>query len=165
MSTLHKVLVPLDGSAPSIAALDHAIALVREGDATLDVLHVETSDDFAVGSSSPLAPDLRIAQDKALEDAITHATSALGGRLTRRDIRGEPLRTIVETAADGHYDLIVIGTHGRGGRLRSVLGSVAEGVVRTAPCPVLTVREPSERYESFAERRHGRTAIGDIARH
>ena len=67
---------------------------------------------------------------------------------------GDPLRTILETARLGNYDLIVMGTHGRVGRLHSLLGSVTEGVVRNAACPVLTVREPSGEEESFSERIH-----------
>jgi nucleotide-binding universal stress UspA family protein len=53
---------------------------------------------------------------------------------------------IVSYAASGRIDLIVIGTHGRGGMARLLLGSVAERVVRTAPCPVLTVHHPEREF-------------------
>ncbi len=72
------------------------------------------------------------------------------------------MRRIVEVAGDG-FDLIVMGTHGRVGRLHELLGSVAEGVVRNAPCPVLTVRDPREGYQSFAERRHHRPTVAEQA--
>ena len=74
----------------------------------------------------------------------------LGGQGARRgSARGRALRTgvpheeIVALAQDERADLIVIGTHGRGGINRALLGSVADRVVRLAPCPVLTVREPA----------------------
>ena len=66
-------------------------------------------------------------------------------------VQGDPLLRILETA--GGYDLVVMGTHGRVGRLHTLIGSVAEGVVRNAPCPVLTVRVPIGS-ESFGERIH-----------
>jgi universal stress protein A len=58
-------------------------------------------------------------------------------------ITGPPARAIVEHASAGHFDLIVMGTHGRTGLSHALLGSVAERVVQKAPCPVLTVREAS----------------------
>ncbi len=85
----------------------------------------------------------------------------LGERLVRRTESGDPIRTIVEVAGRGRFDLIVLGTHGRVGRLRALVGSVAEGVVRNSPCPVMTVREPDGEQESFAERIHGRPAVAD----
>jgi nucleotide-binding universal stress UspA family protein len=56
--------------------------------------------------------------------------------------RGSPSAEIVEVASEEHADLVIIGTHGRGGVSRVLLGSVADRVIRTAPCPVLTVRNP-----------------------
>jgi nucleotide-binding universal stress UspA family protein len=88
-----------------------------------------------------------------LDEAVVAAKEMLGDRLTRRMKTGDPARTILETADDA-YDLIVMGTHGRVGRLHATLGSVAETVVRSAPCPVLTVRTPTGEEESFAERIH-----------
>lgn len=55
---------------------------------------------------------------------------------------GSPSAQIVELASDEHADLVIMGTHGRGGVSRVLLGSVADRVIRTAPCPVLTVRKP-----------------------
>jgi hypothetical protein len=57
-----------------------------------------------------------------------------------------------------------MGTHGRVGRLHALVGSVAEAVVRSSLCPVLTVRRPDGEQESFSERIHGRQAIGDLER-
>jgi nucleotide-binding universal stress UspA family protein len=161
MVDLQSVLVPVDGSAPSIAALEHAVMFAADSDARIDVLYVEAPDEFSVGSTSPLSPDARRDVERALDAAVEQARERLGGRVSRRTVSGDPLRTIIETARDGHYDLVVVGTHGRVGRLHAVLGSVAEGVVRNAPCPVLTVREASAGYQSFAERRHGRPSLAD----
>ena len=66
-------------------------------------------------------------------------------RIDSEVLFGHGARTIAEYAAERGIDLIVIGTHGRTGFAHLLLGSVAERLVRTAPCPVLTVRHPEER--------------------
>ncbi len=161
MSALHSILVPIDGSLPSLTALDHAIALAEEGDTRIDVLHVAEPETFSVGSATPLAAGPRHVIDEAMEGAVQRARERLGARVSLRIMKGDTLRTIVDTAREGRYDLIVLGTHGRIGRLHAILGSVAEGVVRNAPCPVLTVREAGGGYQSFAESRHGRSALAE----
>lgn len=158
MSHIQRILVPLDGSPPSIAALREATALAEDTGASVDVLQVNGPDHFGIGSTRPQAPEARSASVRDADDAIAAAEPHLHARLKRRVKEGDPLRTILETARVGHYDLIVMGTHGRIGRLHSLLGSVAEGVVRSAACPVLTVREPSGEEESFAEHLHTRHA-------
>jgi nucleotide-binding universal stress UspA family protein len=72
------------------------------------------------------------------------ATDANGNGVTVRTVlrTGTPYREIVDLATDERADLVIIGTHGRGGMSRALLGSVADRVVRLAPCPVLTVRRP-----------------------
>ena len=80
--------------------------------------------------------------EAALEDWVTKARGE--GVSARPALRtGVPYAEIVTTATDERADLIVIGTHGRGSFERALLGSVADRVVRLAPCPVLTVREPA----------------------
>ena len=112
----------------------------------------------------PAAPTAREDALRAMNDAVERARAVLGDRVSRRTIPGDPIRRIVEVAADGDYQLIVMGTHGRVGRLHALLGSVAEGVVRNAPCPVLTVREPGGEYQSFAERLHDIPSLAEQAR-
>lgn len=153
METLRSILVAVDGSEPSIAALDHALALAADYGAHLDILHV-------VSSEEPLSAEARADVDSAMDVAIDRARAAHGSRVTHRTVQGDPVREIVEAARD-RSDLIVIGTHGRSGRLHVMLGSVAAGVMRNAPCPVLTVRDPGPGYESFAERRHGRPTLAE----
>lgn len=161
MAALKSILVPVDGSASSLAALEHAIVLAEDGDTHVDVLHVAAPEEFSVGSTSPLSPGARQEIERALDAAFEQARARLGERVSRRTVPGDPLRTIVETTRDGRYDLVVLGTHGRIGRLHAMLGSVAEGVVRNAPCPVLTVRQAGGGYQSFAERRHGRPSLAE----
>lgn len=161
MAAPRLILVPVDGSLPSLEALAHAVALAEDSEARIGVLHVVAPEAFRVGSGSPLTDEGRREMDAALDAAVQHAQAGLGERVFRRTESGDPLRTIIEVARDGHYDLIVIGTHGRIGRLHALVGSVAEGVVRNAPCPVLTVRASDGSYQSFAERRHGRPALRD----
>jgi nucleotide-binding universal stress UspA family protein len=147
MSHFQNILVPVDGSPSSIAALEQALALADEATARIHVLHVNTPE-----------------ATREMEDAMAEAERRLGGRLVRRTEAGEPVRKILETAAAEDADLIVMGTHGRVGRLHALVGSVAEGVLRSAPCPVLTVRRKTGEEESFAERIHGRKSIAEQTR-
>ncbi len=165
MAALKKILVPIDGSPPSLSALEHALALAEEGEATLDLLHVEGPDSFQVGGATPSAPSARQEIERTMSDAFEKAQATLGSRIAFLMLAGDPVRKIVETASAGAYDLIVMGTHGRVGRLRALLGSVADAVVRNAPCPVLTVREPGGEYQSFAERLHGKPSLAEQVQH
>lgn len=157
MAHIQRILVPSDGSPPSLAALCEAAMLAEELGASIDVLEVQGPDRFEVGSALSVSAGTHERAQHDLERSIDAVKRTLGDRVARQTKRGDPLRTIVDAAAG--YDLVVMGTHGRIGRLHSLLGSVAEGVVRNAPCPVLTVREPAGEAESFAERRHGRSSI------
>jgi nucleotide-binding universal stress UspA family protein len=165
MAALKKILVPVDGSPPSLSALEHALTLAEEGDAIIDLLHVDGHDTFEVGGVTPIAPRAREEVERMMAESFAQAQAALGSRVAFLTLSGDPVRRIVETASAGAYDLIVMGTHGRIGRLRSLLGSVADAVVRNAPCPVLTVREPGGEYQSFAESRHGKPSLAEQVQH
>jgi nucleotide-binding universal stress UspA family protein len=153
MTSLQSILVPMDGSLASLAALEHAVTLAEDYGAKIEVLQVIPEAGAASTSTS---------QDGqgALDNAVERARSSLGNRLARRTATGDPLTRILDAAAEG-VDLIVMGTHGHVGRLHEMLGSVAEGVVRNAPCPVLTVRDPRNGYQSFADRRHHRPSVAE----
>jgi len=153
MAALQSILVPIDGSPPSLAALDHAVALAEDCKAKIIVLHVVPAKDSLTSSA-------RDADERTMAAAVERTRASLGDRVSRTTAIGDPLSEIVEAARAG-IDLIVMGTHGRVGRLHAMLGSVAEGVVRNAPCPVLTVRDRTGGYQSFAERRHGRPSLAD----
>ncbi len=154
----------MDGSPPSLAALCEAIALAEELEAAIDVLHVDSPNRFEVGSTTATAPGAEAQADRTMEEAIEAAQARLGERLSRRTDTGDPIRKILDVARSDHFDLIVMGTHGRVGRLHALVGSVAEAVVRSSLCPVLTVRRPDGEQESFSERIHGRQAIGEMER-
>lgn len=145
MSHIQKILVPMDGSPASIAALAQAVRLAESLDAAVEVLHVKADDGLE--------------NDDELEHAILAAKSKLGARLSWRTERGDPIGKILEAADEESAGLIVMGTHGRVGRLHALMGSVAESIVRNAPCPVLTVRAPGAVDESFSERVHHRPGI------
>ncbi len=142
-----RILVPIDFSAPSDAALEYARTVATRFGASLHLLHVAEDPYRALYSAEVYVPEVEGLRDEILADA----TSRLKNRLQSSDIRelnataeaviGTPAGAIVEYAGAHEIDLIVMGTHGRGGMSHLLMGSVAERVVRTAPCPVLTVRQ------------------------
>lgn len=143
MITLKNILVPHDFSETSDAAMQYAVALARTFGAKLEVLHVSDKARFEMATEFPLGLDL------SLEDAIREhllkimATRDFTELKPAFEVRtGTPYLEIVRYAKDRNVDLIVMGTHGRGFVAHAVMGSVAEKVVRHAPCPVLTVRHP-----------------------
>ena len=140
MILLKQILVATDFSEASAAALAHGRALARSFGATLHVLHVMENLFLRPVPGDPYA--LKAATTTQLKDCLTaddrsslHAIAALRTGDT-------PAEAIVEYAKRHRIDLVVMGTHGRAGMARLLLGSVAETVVRTATCPVLTVRHP-----------------------
>jgi universal stress protein A len=150
MIALKKILVGTDFSQPSAVALEYGRHLARTFNASLHVLHVVEfmSARYYVDAGYIDFSDLQ----KRLEESARQELDAAVTDDDRRTLRataairtsGAPARAIVEYAADEGIDLIVMGTHGRSGVSRVLMGSVAERVVRTAPCPVLTVHD-SER--------------------
>jgi len=146
-----RILVPIDFSEPSDAALDHARTLATRFGASLHLLHVAEDPYRAFYSAEVFVPEIEGLRDSILEDATRRmkdrlrATERDEGAVTVSAIIGTPAGSIVEYAGGNDIDLIVMGTHGRGGMSHLFVGSVAERVVRMAPCPVLTVRHPAVR--------------------
>jgi len=145
-----KILVPVDFSAASCAALEHALFLAGRLDATIEVLHVWQTPDTMPPSTLRIAPHgiergigahARAAAERALSEFCEPYADA-GVPLRFELVFGQPVPVIRTRAEEGRHDLLVMGTHGRGGLPRLLLGSVAEELVRSAPCPVLTVRAP-----------------------
>jgi nucleotide-binding universal stress UspA family protein len=135
MVTFTHVLYPTDLSDASLPAFRYAVALARWYGAALTVLHV-------VPNFDPADPDV---QDLPLEDVRAQMARLLpvdpadGVTATFAVREGGTATAIVEQAVESRADLIVMGTHGRSGFSRLLLGSVAEKVLRHAPCPVLTI--------------------------
>jgi universal stress protein A len=142
-----RVLVPTDFSPTSEAALDYAITIAARFGASLHLLHV-VDDPFVGGAwgsevyiASVPAMRARLVDDAAAKLSRLLPRAQHEGVPARSEVRvGRPVETIKDAAAEEHCDLIVMGTHGRSGMAHLLLGSVAEKVVREAPCPVLTVR-------------------------
>jgi len=150
MQHIRQILVPVDFSEPSRKALDYAATLARSFGASVDVLHVWEVPTFVPAGSVVGAGagggDVSLLElvRKGAEDAMTRFVAEAAERgITLRSSRvepGAPAHKIADLAGELGYDLIVLGTHGRTGLSRVLLGSVAESVVRHAPCPVLVVR-------------------------
>jgi nucleotide-binding universal stress UspA family protein len=147
MTTINRILCPLDFSRFSRHALEQAVALARETGAEIRVLHAcavaPVTDVVTVGAPIPLEParlpdTIRQEVAQQLRD-LTSEVEAAGLLVDTKIIERDPVTAIVESAERWPADLIVMGTHGREGFERLLLGSVAEKVLRKAPCPVLTV--------------------------
>jgi nucleotide-binding universal stress UspA family protein len=144
VSKIKRILVPVDFSEPSLAALRFAIDLARSVKARLEILHVVEPLTYApmIGSAVDL-DKFRQQQEHTAQRRL----AGLAADLRRRRVRchtalriGAASGTIVDLAKRNAADLIVMATEGRHGVGRLLLGSVAERVVRSAECPVLTVR-------------------------
>ena len=146
-----RILCPIDFSATSAKALAYAAALAAAFDSTLDVLHVVPRADEHVAPPEvgpPVVVPAAASRDAVIEAMRRSVSSAAADRLDSHLVvaEGRVHEAIVGQAADRQASLLVIGTHGRTGFNRLLLGSVTEKVIRTAACPVLTVppaaREP-----------------------
>jgi nucleotide-binding universal stress UspA family protein len=142
-----RILVPTDGSAGTRRAIDHAIQLADVHAATLHGLYVVNTASYASFSMETAwegIGDMLRDEGEAAVDKIRSRAEAADLR-AETDVReGSPSREIVRYAEEVACDLIVMGTHGRGGIDRLLLGSVAERVVRASDVPVLTVRVGTE---------------------
>ena len=141
------ILVPTDFNPASDAALGYARELALEFGARLSLLHVVT-DPRASGTWTPdvYVPASQEMRDRFLQEAQRRLADIVSPQeqarfnVTLEARIGAVAEVILDYAVDRNVDLIVMGTHGRTGAAHLFLGSVAERVVRAAPCPVLTVR-------------------------
>ena len=136
---LRVLLVPVDFSAGSMKALDFALALAKPFGASVELLHV-LDPMHAIGKLK--APKLDQLRREAVNDAKRRLANLArrngNGRLRHAVLNGSPYAEIVEKAARIKANMIVMGSRGRTGLGRILVGSVAEKVVRHAPCPVLS---------------------------
>ena len=142
MSAQH-FLVPIDFSDSSDRALDCAIELGKKLQARLTLLHVVYLPRLAEIDLSPYQEEMETDAKKALESCLKRVRDG-GLEATIEIVHGVPFREIVDMTNDRNIDLIIMGTHGRTGLQHAFLGSVAEIVVRLAPCPVLVARQSGE---------------------
>lgn len=132
-ATIRRILVSVDFSSCSRAALVFACTLGAALDASIDVLFV--------GAGSDAEPSSSAAAKEELHQFIGTVPESRALTIQEHVVSGDPRERIVSMAERDGFDLVVLGTHGRTGRPRSLAGSVAESVVRTSACPVVTVRE------------------------
>jgi nucleotide-binding universal stress UspA family protein len=139
---IKTIMFPTDFSHTGDAALAFATALARDSGAKLLIVHVEEppvaygGGEMYYGVPEPATEDLlrMLHEIKPSDSAVPYE---------HRLVKGEPAAAIARLAKSENVDLIVLGTHGRTGLTRLLMGSVAEAVVRRAVCPVLTYKQPA----------------------
>ena len=149
---LKKILVPVDCSDCSRVAMEYALFLAERFDAEIEVLHVAEIPPHVGEEQMVVKPDTgekQLLSELLMQEAVKADTEFLAPfvrdatiPIERSLLKGRPSKVIVEAAADRGADLIVMGTHGRSGFERLIMGSVTERVMRSAPCPVVVVRQP-----------------------
>jgi universal stress protein A len=150
MVNVSKILVPVDFSPYSENALAYAVDLAKKLGAAIDVLHVFEVPVYFLpdllviptrgGNALPVRDAIYLEAKEKLDELLARFASRDLAPHSVELVSGAPATTIVKYAAEHHSDLIVMGTRGRTGAARMLLGSVAQRVVEHAPCPVLTIR-------------------------
>jgi nucleotide-binding universal stress UspA family protein len=154
MIAIKQVLVPTDFSEPSQVALNYGKAFAETFNARLHLVHVLDENALVYPWATPEGETLALGTARAEVEQIIR--ERLGHVLTDAERKkyfaeivtlvGSPFLEIITYAKSHDIDLIVMGTHGRGPIAHMLMGSVAEKVVRKAPCPVLTVRHPEHEF-------------------
>jgi len=141
MGLYDRILLPTDGSAGTDRVIEHAGELARAHDATIDALYVVDATNFTGLPMETSWNGVRQILESEGETALGEVERLLGDdvALETHTVEGTPSSEIVAFAREHDIDLVVMGTHGRGGIDRLLLGSVAERVVRGSPVPVTTV--------------------------
>jgi nucleotide-binding universal stress UspA family protein len=144
MLAIKNILHPTDFSQPAGNALLLARALAKDHGARIILLHVVEMPVVGPAGMVPFPPPSPLIDRQAL-NAQLHAIAAANSdvRIEARLAEGQAASAILDAAKESACDVIVMGTHGRTGLSRLLMGSVAEQVVRHATCPVLTVKTPA----------------------
>lgn len=147
---LKRILLPTDFSDYSANATKYACELATRFDAELHLLHAleiqSTTPSFVMGLAIPsYTHESQAAVEKAMTGVLDSQWSA-NRTVVHAIVEGSPKVEIIQYARKHAIDLIVLATHGRTGLSHVIMGSVAEAVVRTAPCPVLTVRPEGHQF-------------------
>jgi nucleotide-binding universal stress UspA family protein len=145
---IEQILVPIDYSSCSRAALQYAFGLAARFQAKLDVVHVWDRPSYVshivMTTTEPVSGKslIRMIQENAqrdLDEFLATCELPQGFTVTSRLLAGDPASTLIHELKQGHHDVVVVGTHGRTGLSHVLLGSIAEKLVRLSPVPVLTV--------------------------
>jgi len=154
MLRIERILFPSDFSDLSLHALKYARGFAEMYETELHLIHVvdEAAQYWmAMGPNSlPMGPsneELVEISRKELQKFTEEHLADLSVPLVTAVLSGRPFMEIIRYAREKEIGLLVIGTHGRSGLTHVLLGSVAEKVVRKAPCPVLTIRDPDQKFE------------------
>ena len=150
---VNRILCPVDFSDSSEYAAGYALAFARAHQAQLLLLHVMPPPMYAVPDYTGIyeftPQDIEQFEEQVRRrlDQFAEGLKAEAGAVSTRLVSGVPFIEILGVAKEQGADMIVMGTHGRTGLPHMLIGSVAEKVVRKAPCPVLTVRHPEHEFE------------------
>lgn len=150
--TIKKILVPIDFSDYSKNALKYAVNFAKIFNAEMFLIYVVEPviypPDFSMGQIAIPSATLEM-DERAKEELTKLAQQEIPAEIKRQVIikTGKPFVEIIETASEDDIDLIIIATHGHSGVEHILFGSTAEKVVRKAPCPVLTIREPVKGFQ------------------
>jgi len=149
MIRLTRILLPIDFSELSSEATKYACALAGQFGAELHLLHVQENwplPEYVLGIDwDKVAQETQRAVEAQMKDVLD-PTWAEGRTVVKAIAEGSPFLEIIRYAKTHEIDLIVMATHGRTGVAHLLMGSVAENVVRQAPCPVLTVRPKAHQF-------------------
>lgn len=143
-----SILVPVDYSEPSRRALE--LALTLDSDAQVSVVHVWDRPSYvgeqivthADGSRRSLSELIRDNAEREMTEFLAQVKVPAGKQYEHRLLSGEPVTAILAEASKPGYDVLVVGTNGRSGMTKLLLGSVTEKLIRLSPIPVLTVPPP-----------------------
>jgi len=159
-----KILVPTDFSETAETALYYGVQLARQFGGELHIMHV-CEDPMQLNAWPVLPPGAapevgeEAAAIRSLLKSLIPANDRTSLKAEVHVVVGQPTGlAISQYAAEHEFELIVMGTHGRGALAHALMGSVAEKVVRSAPCPVLTIRHSTE-HKLAAERLQGTSAL------
>lgn len=149
---IKRIVCPVDFSESSDHACRYAVALASGFGAELMLLHV-VSPPIAALPGDHLVPDMMQADIEAIAEASRNRLTQQVGDMAEQGLNvqskvlsGIPFLEIIRYSKEWNADLIIMGTHGRAGLQHLLIGSVAERVVRKAPCPVLTVKHPQHEF-------------------
>jgi nucleotide-binding universal stress UspA family protein len=141
--TIKKILVPTDGSAYSIRAAEYAISIAKTHDAEIMVVYV--MDEVVIDKFAEVAERETVERELQTDghhyvDYVVGLAEKAGIKAVSKVVKGRPFREIVNLAKGLNVDIIVMGTYGRRGAERILLGSVAERVIEYSTCPVLVIK-------------------------
>ena len=141
-----KILCPIDYSENSQLSLNYAASLAKESDAELHIVFCyENIPPYEAGFGTAMAATVDTEAQKAELEKVVPKEHEV--RYCHELLHGSPMEELTRYSDENEIDLIVMGTHGRKGLSRILMGSVAEAVLRNANCPVLTIRQHADHLE------------------